>query len=360
MKILDRYVLRETLTALVAGLVFFVSVFIVVDVFEKIDTYLDNHVPVHTVALFYAMGIPGIALQVLPMAMLLSCLLALGQLARTNELNAMRTAGLGPVRIAAPLIGLALIVSALAFTVNEMVLPDLNARRIRLYHVDIKKENSETPQARTNLAYLGTGGRTFLIRSYIIPAQEMREVVIQEVRDNALTGRIDAESGKWENGRWVFREGYTRRFNKGGETAAHFNELTIPGLKERPEDFAEGEEDPKGLSYWALQNYIDRLHQSGSRVQKYLVELYLKVSFPLTNLIVVLIGVALALRNRRGGLAVAFGLSVFISFVYYALIRTGQALGHSGALHPLLGAWLGNLVFGALAVELFRRARRGS
>jgi len=359
-KILDRYVLRETLVALFAGLVFFVSVFIVVDVFEKMDTYLDNHVPVTTVALFYAMGIPGIALQVLPMAMLLSCLLALGQLGRTNELNAMRTAGLGPVRIAAPLIGLALFVSALAFVVNEVVLPDLNARRIRLYHVDIKKENLETPQARTNLAYLGTGGRTFLIRSYLIPAKEMREVVIQEVRDNALTGRIDAESGRWENGHWVFRNGYTRRFDKRGETAAQFNELTIPGLKETPQDFAEGEEDPKGLSYWALENYIDRLHQSGSRVQKYLVELYLKISFPLTNLIVVLIGVALALRNRRGGLAFAFGLSVFISFVYYALIRTGQALGHNGALPPMLGAWLGNLVFGVLAIELFRRARRGS
>ena len=94
-------------------------------------------------------------------------------------------------------------------------------------------------------------------------------------------------------------------------------------------------------------------------MQKYLVELYLKISFPLANLIVVLIGVALALRNRRGGLAIAFGLSVFISFVYYALIRTGQALGHNGALPPMLAAWLGNLVFGLLALELFRRARRG-
>lgn len=359
MKILDRYVLRETVSALFAALVFFVSVFIVVDVFEKIDTYLDNRVPAGVVASYYVMGIPGIALQVLPMAMLLACLLALGQLGRTNELNAMRTAGLGPVRIAAPLIGMAVLVSLLAFAVNELILPDLNASRIRLYRVEIKKENQEGPQARANLAYLGSGGRTFLIRSYLIAQKEMREVVIQEVRENALTGRIDAATGKWENGRWVFRNGYTRRFDRGGEKAAQFNELTIPGLKERPEDFAEAEEDPKGLSYWQLENYIDRLHQSGSRVQTYLVELYLKISFPLTNLIVVLIGVALALRNRRGGLAIAFGLSVFISFVYYALIRTGQALGHNGALPPMLAAWLGNIVFGILALELFRRARRG-
>ena len=96
-----------------------------------------------------------------------------------------------------------------------------------------------------------------------------------------------------------------------------------------------------------------------SRVQKYLVELYLKVSFPLTNLIVVLIGTALAIRVRRGGLAISFGLAVFISFVYYAIIRTGQALGHSGTLPPFLAAWLGNIVFGVLGLELLRRARRG-
>jgi lipopolysaccharide export LptBFGC system permease protein LptF len=146
------------------------------------------------------------------MAMLLAGLLALGQLGRTNELNAMRTAGLGPVRIAAPLIAMAALVSLLAFGLNEFVLPDLSARRIRLYRGDIKKENLEGPQARANLAYLGSGGRTFLIRSYLVAQREMREVVIQEVRDNALTGRIDAATGRWENGRWVFRNGYTRRF----------------------------------------------------------------------------------------------------------------------------------------------------
>ena len=360
MRLLDRYVLREQLIALLAGLVFFVSVFIVVDVFEKIDTFLDNKVPVTTVATYYVVSIPGITLQVLPMAMLLSCLLALGQIGRTNELTAMRAAGVGTGRIAAPLLGAALLISGLVFVTNEVFLPHLNARQARIYRGEIKKQNLEGPAMRANLAYLGADGRTFLIRNYNVPERSMREVVIQEIKEHTLVGRIDAQSAKWENDRWVFREGYTRRFDREGEHAAHFNELVIPGLVERPRDFAEAEEDPKALSYWELTEYIARLRQSGSRVQKYLVELYLKISFPLTNFIVVVIGTALALRVRRGGLAVSFGLSVFISFIYYAFIRTGQSLGHSGALPPLLAAWAGNIFFGALAFELFRRARRGT
>jgi len=272
----------------------------------------------------------------------------------------MRAAGIGTGRIAAPLLATALLVSGLVFVTNEFFLPHLNARRDEIYRGDIKKQNLEGPTLRTNLAYLGAEGRTFLIRTYNVPQRTMREVVIQEIRNHTLVGRIDAESARWENGRWVFHEGYTRRFDRDGEHAAHFTELTIPGLTERPADFAEEEEDPKTLSYWELSHYITRLKQSGSRVQKYLVELYLKVAFPLTNLVVVVIGTALALRVRRGGLAISFGLSVFISFIYYAFIRTGQALGYSGALPPLLGAWLGNIVFGLLAFELFRRARRAA
>src|SRR5262249_19697854 len=84
-KILDRYVLRETRAALRGGLISSASVFIVAAVFEKRTPSRDTPAPATTVALYYAMGIPGIALQVLPMAMLLSSLLALGQLSRGNE-----------------------------------------------------------------------------------------------------------------------------------------------------------------------------------------------------------------------------------------------------------------------------------
>ena len=73
MRILDRYILREQLLSLLAALVFFVSVFIIIDVFEKLDTYLDNRVPIHLVATYYAVSVPGIIIEVLPMAMLLSC-----------------------------------------------------------------------------------------------------------------------------------------------------------------------------------------------------------------------------------------------------------------------------------------------
>jgi hypothetical protein len=86
------------------------------------------------------------------------------------------------------------------------------------------------------------------------------------------------------------------------------------------------------------------LRASGARVANYLVDLQVKLAFPLVNLIVILIGAPLATRLRMQSAALGFGLSIAISFCYYALLRTGQALGHSGALNPYVAGWLGDLV----------------
>src|SRR5207249_4941692 len=75
-RILDRYLLREQILSLLMGLVFFVAIFVVVDIFEKLDSFLDNKVPLPVVVHFYIVSIPGIVTIVLPMSMLLSCLLA--------------------------------------------------------------------------------------------------------------------------------------------------------------------------------------------------------------------------------------------------------------------------------------------
>jgi len=51
-----------------------------------------------------------------------------------------------------------------------------------------------------------------------------------------------------------------------------------------PESFAKAEEEPEALFLLGAAEVHPEASQSGSRVQKYVVDLDLKVSFPLTNL----------------------------------------------------------------------------
>ncbi len=102
------------------------------------------------------------------------------------------------------------------------------------------------------------------------------------------------------------------------------------------------------MGFFELYDYISRVKRGGGEAQKEMVDLFLKISFPFANLIIILFGAPLASNPRRSGAAFGFGVSLMICFLYWGFIQLGRALGHHGTLHPFLSAWLANLVFGGI------------
>jgi lipopolysaccharide export system permease protein len=359
MKILDRYLLREFLMYLSLGLAGFIAVFVVVDVIEKADVFLDHSTAFPLIARFYLYRAPEVVVQVQPVALLLATFMALGQLNKFGELTAMRTAGLSLQRILAPVFAVAALGAVVALLLGEFVVPQANRERDRIYTVQIQDLRREEPTERADVVYLGSGGRKFYIRLYDSVARRMQDVLLQEFKGNDLVRRIDARSATWREGRWVFESGFLRTFDdRGVEHAVSFDSMAVEGITERPEDFAKKTPSPDAMSYSELRAFVERLRASGARVENYLVDLHLKLAFPLVNFIVVLIGASIATRPRMQGAALGFGLSVLIAFLYFAFMRTGQALGHNGALPPYLAAWLGDLVFGVVGVAMMTQAQR--
>jgi lipopolysaccharide export LptBFGC system permease protein LptF len=72
-----------------------------------------------------------------------------------------------------------------------------------------------------------------------------------------------------------------------------------------------------------------------------------------------LVGVPLGLRRSRGARSWGALICVAIVFVYYALLSLAQFLAESLHVPAALALWLPNVVFGASAVPLLRRASRG-
>ncbi len=358
MRILDRYLLREFAGYLALGLCGFIAIFVVVDIFEKIDVFLDHRAPLGLVARFYLYRAPEVVVQVLPVALLLATFLALGQLNKFGELTAMRAAGVSLLRLLRPVFLVALGAVATAFLLSERVVPGANHERDVIYERQIQGVRHEEIRERADVTYLGEGGRIFYMRLYLVKERRMHEVSVQEFRLGTITRRIDAAEATWDGTSWVFASGVTRTFTRGKETAKPFERLALHGLAERPEDFAKESRNPAEMDYAELRAYVQKLRASGARVANYLVDLHLKLAFPLINLIVVLIGASLATRLRMQGAALGFGLSVGIAFLYYALLRAGQALGHNGALPPYLAAWLADLVFGSVGLAMIASAQR--
>lgn len=358
MKTLDRYVLREFAFFSFLGLAALVVIWLIVDIFEKLDTFIDHSASFEHAVFYYIYGLPMVLILVLPTSLLLGCLLSLGQLSRHKEIIAMRSAGLSLIRIYTPILLFSIFMSIVSFALGGFAAPHSTTRKQELWDYEIMNRVRPTVSQRNNVHYLGRGGRVFLIKRYDRNTNTMRDVVIQDFSGETLVRRIDASRGTWDGDKWVFTVGYVRTFDSDGEQAENFNVKSFPEISERPEDFAKDEKTTEEMNILQFARYIKRVRQSGGVTQKLNVELHTKVAFPFANLIVVLIGAALAGAVHHGGIAIGSGMALSISFLYYGFIRAGEALGNSGTLPAPIAAWIGNAFFLILGLLLLRRAQR--
>lgn len=346
MRLLDRYLLRSFLKALGGALGVFLSVTIVVDLFERLDTFIDNDVALPLVMQYYGATLPFLVSVILPIAILLGVLFSLGGMARRNELVAMTSAGVSLYRILAPLLlaGLALSVLGLAFSVE--LAPRGTRHANRIWDHEIKGRPLVRGTTRRDLNYLGAGGRLFLIRHFDGQKGRMEDAVVQQFAGGTLVQRLDAKSAEWVEGHWVFRDGYLRGFHENGPPSVEsFTERVFEEIRETPRDFLQIVGEPDEMTLGELRDQARRTESSGGDPVRLRVEEHSRWAFPFAAFVVILLGAPLTGAIRRGGHALGFGLALLVGFGYYILLRIGQTYGLSGALPPWAAAWLPNAVF---------------
>jgi len=358
-KIHDRYILRGFWRNLVIGFVAFTVIYVTVDLSEKSDTYYDNKATMGEVASFYLYQLPWIILLTMPISVLLSTVFTLGRLSRDNELTALVASGMPLSRIARPILLSALVISIASLFFSELIVPFANRRADKIMAVEIEgSRKQDSYKYRKDLHYQGEGNRTWYAERYDIKLSVLLNVTLHEYEGPKLVRRIDAKKAFWDGSKWVFMEGAVRDFHDAGETVTTFHRKEMPLLPEKPEDIAKEEIDPEEMNFFELRNHIDKIRRGGGSIDKYLVDLYFKFSFPFTSFIFAVIGAALSSAKRKPSMATGFGMTLLISFMYYGILRVGQSLGHSGVLHPLLGAWMGNIVFALIGGVMLYRANR--
>ena len=122
-------------------------------------------------------------------------------------------------------------------------------------------------------------------------------------------------------------------------------------MKEDWESFQNSTTDSDEMSYAELRTYIQKIQASGYDATRYLVDLYSKLSYPLLNVIMVLIGIPFALKTgRSGGVALSIGISVMIGFLYGVVFYVFISFGKSGVLPPILACWIPTLLFGLAGI----------
>jgi lipopolysaccharide export system permease protein len=358
MRILDRYVGLSFLRLLCLGSLALLGVYLVVDLLENLPKFVEARAPAGALVAYYLLSFPRMILQVTPMAVLLAAILCLGTLGRNHELLAMQAGGLSHLRVALPVLVLAAAVSAAALGFGERVLPGANQRASNIQRVQVRRLPPHAVTRANHIWYAAKGGKLLYIGAMDPESGALRDLTVFEFGPGfRLARRLDAPEVAWRDGRWLVLRGIERTFGPDGALREVPAAGRDAGLAETPRDFRRVERLPEEMSYAELRRYIRRLAATGLEVRRYRVDLYAKPALAAASLITALIGVSLGLRVRKAGLTVAVGLSVCLGLAYWVVLSLGLSLGHSGAMPPVLAAWLPNGLFGGAGLLAIWRVR---
>lgn len=352
MKVLEKHILSEFLRLLVMALAGFIVLFITVDLFENVDTLMEHKVPLLASVVFFIHKLPFIIGQISPVAVLVAVLLSLGILSKHGEITAMKAGGVKLLRTVYPLLAAGLAISLAIILMNEYITPAAQKKMdtFRKQWFGLQKGTF----GKEGLWVKSDGG-ILNIRHIDFRKNELFGITYYELkRPFKVTSRVEAPSAAWLNGKWVAESAAVWTFTREGEALASVrDQFVLKGVAE-PEDLVTLENFQQNMSFFELKYYIGELDKDGYETTKYRIDLWSKISFPLVNFIMVLVGIPFALKTgRHSGIAAGVGLSIVIAFSYWIVYGLTRSLGQGGMVPPLMAAFFPDLLFLAIGSLMY-------
>jgi LPS export ABC transporter permease LptG len=357
--ILDRYLLREQLVFMGIGLAVATALFVVIDLLQTLDRYIRIKPPLVYVLEHFVYRVPAALHDGLPVVMLVATIFLFLALTRYHELTAMKAAGMSLYRVAAPILVLGAAVAVAAGLFQELLLPRLNELGDEVDRVKIRGQLPRHLQSRERLWLRTADSRFYRVELLNPGSADLYGVTVLEVDHTTfrLQSRLDARRAHWTPDGWELTDGAFREFSPSGEVQTVPFVVTALDLREDIDDFTKIHKPISAMSYRELKDYVGRLEATGFQAKKYAVELYSKISFPVVNLIMVLVAIPFSLQSPRGGRLFGIALAIAIMAGYLVVHYVALAFARADLLPPLLAAWTANIIFLGLGTSLFLRAR---
>jgi lipopolysaccharide export system permease protein len=357
-RLLEHYVSREFLKIFLLSLTTFLSLYLVVDFFEKIDQLVRANLGLAEMGHYILLKVPVALEQVLSPAVLLGAMLTFGLLTRTRETMAIRTSGLDILRLTRPVLFLSVLVAGGLLVLNLYLIPWSQSNLNWFWETQVQHK---PPRSLTNPEHLWYKGdrAIYNILLYRKDLQTLEGVKIFRFDDKFnLIQVVAARQAVWQDGHWQLYQGLVQNFDQPGENSVKsFQELTLT-LTETPKDFGGLERKIAEMDVEDLLRFVDRLERDGYKSTSYRLEIQNRFAMTLVPLVLAAIGLGLALRQEKifipGMVAVGLG----IMFTYWLFLGFSISLGQAGRWPIIWAAWLPHLFFGIVAILIMRQATR--
>ena len=353
MRVLDRMVAWGFARLFAISIFATPPLFILADVTENLDRYLDRGLTGTQVAQAYFWMLPLYIQWSFPIAALVAAVFTVHNLTLHHEVVAAKAGGISFHRLIAPVL-----VGGAVLTLVALGLAAIAPRSYRIAN-DIL-QNQPPRSWRTDFVYQTDDGLALAVNRLTLDDARMEGIVAQRRgKDGRPRLHLEARNASWLAGQgWTLGAG-SLRVMEGPDTlrAFQFTSLRIPALEESPPDLLEEPREEEEMTYSDLGRLARVIERSGGQANKLLVKRGQKISLPVATLIIILLGTPLATSTQRGGAAYGIGVSMGCTMLYLLLLKISAGFGAGNAIPPMWAAWLPNAIFAVAGLILLKRVR---
>ena len=342
MKIISRYLLKEVFVNVLLIMLALIAMFSFFNLIQELESLGKGSYGLSKVLLFVLLSAPGHVYDVMPVAVLIGCMMSLGQFARNSELVVLRVSGVSVFNIAILLLKVGLVFTILTFLVGELITPlsEKTARRMR-----IKATDSVIAQDFRSGLWV-KDGNSFVNVEDVLPDATLLNIHIYEF-DKSFKLRMisNAKSGQFENDTWNLKSVSKTYFDKDSSHIEQSAEAKWRSLI-RPELLNVLLVLPERMSAWNLYSYIKHLSNNKQKTTRYEVAIWGKLIYPLACMVMVILALPFGfIQQRATSTNSKILLGIMLGVMYQILNRVFVHLGLLNDWPPLFSAITPTILF---------------
>jgi len=360
MRTIRRLIYREVLASVVFVAIGFLALFFFFDFVDELPNVNRGASGYRlTQALGYVtLMIPNHLYELLPIAVLIGTIFVMARLAQGSEYTILRTSGLGPWRAMRTLLALGLFFTLLTFATGDYLAPAAD-RTAQLLKARLEGRISRGLTG----AWLKErqGERTYNVNiSALTPEGDMQGVRIFEAdRSGFLVSVTQAAGARFgPRAAWTLRDAERTEFARQGGSIGRVERKLLPTMawptEITPEMVSVALLKPDRMSTIDLFQYIRHLEANAQTSQRYEIEFWRKVFYPLSCMVMVVLALPFAYLHfrTRGITGYVFG-GVLIGISFFLLNNVFGYIGNLQNWRPWLTAAAPGLIYSMLSLGAF-------
>ena len=351
MKLLTKYLSREIYGSLAMVFAALIMLFAFFDLLGEMSDMGRGSYNIGYVLLFVLLTIPNRIYELFPVAVLIGTIFALVQMAANSELTIYRSSGASLKQMVRALLKIGLPLMVISLVCGEFIAPPSMkfAQELRL-----KALNAQVSFREFRSGVWVKDEKSFVNVKNVLPDTTLLNVSIYEFDDDfILSGITSAQRAIFLNeGNWKLEGVMKTRFDQLGaqverQSSKEWHSSITPDILRVLMVV------PEQMSAWNLYQYTQHLKENKQESTRYEIEMWNKVVYPFSVMVMMLLALPFASHQRRqGGISGKIFSGIVLGLSFYFI---GRLFAHLGALNnwqPLLSASAMTVIFLFLALGM--------